>query len=813
MDLFSVPPRIGWWRVLFLLSIFQDYMSSMPDCPPTCTCSVTDIFCNKSHQGNFFPLLALQDTVSDGNTTNTLPDRFENISSMCGFAEGQLISVRFVWWWLSETVLEAVQSSMANVVLGEKGEEGYYLPRMRVLRLRKSNRISFALPFYARYPGCNTPVGKVMEIGTCVLSSRCLKVFVTRFSEGSYHSSMLTDSRENVINQIGDFAPVAARDGLQLALSVGSGTVHHLRHAHVIEALRLLKTMLINFKSPEKPMKIIVYYYCLTVIEAGVEKAYAWFPPFDKEKPTQRPRTLNGMNEEKFLICGCICIHRHIENWSGLQSLTGVDMELYTGLQRLSIVNCNLRVIQPRAFANNPHLRYMFIVFSFKHIRRHTAEDRLGSAVHPQQAVNLLKALTFTSEKIPEIFVHDKEAGQNPVLSTELLPPANQSWGMAACTFYFYSPFFIICRRETATGWETIKTAWLLFSPPARCLGRKASTKRHGGHLAACYCFVSPKYLFGLRKRCFHRELSVFPSKAWIGHTIPLESASRDSVAPGTTRGSYGDIRPASFLSKPPVTADASTRHVGGLYSPLPTCPSSAALPGQTAHCFERYEQVGAKRAAKLVLVFFSHPRHPAVSVIPPEGVTPVVCCLQLPHRRLRAMYLIAVLWPFSPCLPCDSSACIIDETLQSQNSQSFQPMRTEFTVNALRGPFVDHTAHVDNCVILYENKKQKRRRMFPLRNIVPSRGLVVVTDVHGGKIVCLLRLPTERSTKGGHASRTGSRSLSRNPLTTLSWQLFQHLQLFELVSTSFGDAPRREALLGFMGDIENVLSVIQEKR
>jgi len=82
MDLFSTPPRVCWWRILFLLSIFQNYMSSMLDCPPTCTCSTTDIFCNKSYQGNFLPLLALQDTVSDGNTTNSLPDLFENISSM-----------------------------------------------------------------------------------------------------------------------------------------------------------------------------------------------------------------------------------------------------------------------------------------------------------------------------------------------------------------------------------------------------------------------------------------------------------------------------------------------------------------------------------------------------------------------------------------------------------------------------------------------------------------------------------------------------------------------------------------------------------
>ncbi|XP_051545695.1 NT-3 growth factor receptor-like [Myxocyprinus asiaticus] len=82
MDLFSIPPRVCWWRVLYLLSIFQNYMSSMLDCPPTCACSTTDIFCNKSYQGNFFPLLALQDTVNDGNSTNSLPDLFENISTI-----------------------------------------------------------------------------------------------------------------------------------------------------------------------------------------------------------------------------------------------------------------------------------------------------------------------------------------------------------------------------------------------------------------------------------------------------------------------------------------------------------------------------------------------------------------------------------------------------------------------------------------------------------------------------------------------------------------------------------------------------------
>uniref|UniRef100_A0A8C2KJG1 receptor protein-tyrosine kinase n=1 Tax=Cyprinus carpio TaxID=7962 RepID=A0A8C2KJG1_CYPCA len=74
--------RICYVLILFLLSIFQNYMSSMLDCPPTCRCSTTNIFCNESYQGNFFPLLALQDTASEGNTTNSLPDLYENISSI-----------------------------------------------------------------------------------------------------------------------------------------------------------------------------------------------------------------------------------------------------------------------------------------------------------------------------------------------------------------------------------------------------------------------------------------------------------------------------------------------------------------------------------------------------------------------------------------------------------------------------------------------------------------------------------------------------------------------------------------------------------
>ncbi|KAM6979916.1 NT-3 growth factor receptor [Aplochiton taeniatus] len=82
MDLWFCCTRICWWRVFFLLSIFQDYMSSMLDCPPTCSCSPTEIYCNKSDNGKFFPLLALQDTGSNGNSSVDIADLFKNITSI-----------------------------------------------------------------------------------------------------------------------------------------------------------------------------------------------------------------------------------------------------------------------------------------------------------------------------------------------------------------------------------------------------------------------------------------------------------------------------------------------------------------------------------------------------------------------------------------------------------------------------------------------------------------------------------------------------------------------------------------------------------
>ncbi|KAJ7997829.1 hypothetical protein DPEC_G00216190 [Dallia pectoralis] len=80
MDLFFIPQRICWWRVLFLLSIFQDYLSNMLDCPPTCSCSPTEIYCNKSDNGISFPLFSLQDTGNNGN--NSIEDLFKNITSI-----------------------------------------------------------------------------------------------------------------------------------------------------------------------------------------------------------------------------------------------------------------------------------------------------------------------------------------------------------------------------------------------------------------------------------------------------------------------------------------------------------------------------------------------------------------------------------------------------------------------------------------------------------------------------------------------------------------------------------------------------------
>ncbi|XP_064843030.1 NT-3 growth factor receptor-like isoform X2 [Oncorhynchus masou masou] len=82
MDVWSYWSRICCRRVLFLFCVFQEYLSSMLDCPPTCSCSLTEIYCNKSDTGKLFPVVALQDTGSSGNSSVDIAELFNNISSI-----------------------------------------------------------------------------------------------------------------------------------------------------------------------------------------------------------------------------------------------------------------------------------------------------------------------------------------------------------------------------------------------------------------------------------------------------------------------------------------------------------------------------------------------------------------------------------------------------------------------------------------------------------------------------------------------------------------------------------------------------------
>ncbi|KAK6293973.1 hypothetical protein J4Q44_G00348030 [Coregonus suidteri] len=82
MDLRLYWSRIFWWRVSLLFCVFQDCLGSLLDCPPACSCSPTEIYCNKSDNGKYFPLLALQDAGSAGNSSVDIAELFKNISSI-----------------------------------------------------------------------------------------------------------------------------------------------------------------------------------------------------------------------------------------------------------------------------------------------------------------------------------------------------------------------------------------------------------------------------------------------------------------------------------------------------------------------------------------------------------------------------------------------------------------------------------------------------------------------------------------------------------------------------------------------------------
>ncbi|KAM9854315.1 NT-3 growth factor receptor-like [Aulostomus maculatus] len=75
-----LPRTWSCWRLVFLLSVlFNNYLSSLLDCPPTCSCSLTDIYCNKSDSSKFFPLLSSQGA---GNSSGSIEELFQNITSI-----------------------------------------------------------------------------------------------------------------------------------------------------------------------------------------------------------------------------------------------------------------------------------------------------------------------------------------------------------------------------------------------------------------------------------------------------------------------------------------------------------------------------------------------------------------------------------------------------------------------------------------------------------------------------------------------------------------------------------------------------------
>ncbi|XP_051916814.1 NT-3 growth factor receptor-like [Hippocampus zosterae] len=79
------PPKI--WdccRLFFVLNLLflNERISSLPDCPPTCTCSPNEIYCTKADNRGLSPLLFFRDAGSSGNTMRSSPDLFQNITSI-----------------------------------------------------------------------------------------------------------------------------------------------------------------------------------------------------------------------------------------------------------------------------------------------------------------------------------------------------------------------------------------------------------------------------------------------------------------------------------------------------------------------------------------------------------------------------------------------------------------------------------------------------------------------------------------------------------------------------------------------------------
>ncbi|KAF7707741.1 NT-3 growth factor receptor isoform X1 [Silurus meridionalis] len=90
MEKRPVPPQLvrsaAWWRLFVLIVALRVCASSVLECPPTCACSSTEIYCNRTHQGSFFPLLALHESAveagSNGTHSTSISDLFQNITSI-----------------------------------------------------------------------------------------------------------------------------------------------------------------------------------------------------------------------------------------------------------------------------------------------------------------------------------------------------------------------------------------------------------------------------------------------------------------------------------------------------------------------------------------------------------------------------------------------------------------------------------------------------------------------------------------------------------------------------------------------------------
>ncbi|KAM9816354.1 NT-3 growth factor receptor-like isoform 4-T4 [Syngnathus typhle] len=83
-DFSQLPKMWHYWRLFVVLNVlfFSELSLSLPHCPPTCVCTHNEIYCNKSDTSKPSSLLAFQDTESSGNSTRSIRDLFQNITSI-----------------------------------------------------------------------------------------------------------------------------------------------------------------------------------------------------------------------------------------------------------------------------------------------------------------------------------------------------------------------------------------------------------------------------------------------------------------------------------------------------------------------------------------------------------------------------------------------------------------------------------------------------------------------------------------------------------------------------------------------------------